>query len=404
MKICLIGKYPPIEGGVSTQNYFLAKGLGALGHTVYVVTNAYEVESDYRMALTKDDLDAYQPRGVHVFNTNPFSNPKYIPYTNPYVTKLAGIATKIVKDFDVDIIYSHYLEPYLIAGHTAKSLTGVPLVFRHAGSDIGRLLKDNILYHLYSEVLKKTDLILTTFKNGTSFFEQYDIEPCKVFEGIKYGLDPEIYNPDVDLVRWEAYIPNYKGEKVLLCYGKMGETKGTHDILRIAGLLQNDFKLMYITSNKISSDVHKLIQEYGLKSKLVFSPFIFPTQIPRFIRSSTMACFLERRFPIKTHGPIIPREIIATGSCLVLSKEIYEKQYFKKSLVDGDNFVLLEDVEDHHACAKKIDALLEDDTKIDRIGRNAYRLFCSINKHQEFLNSYMEAFEQACKTNYRHKT
>jgi hypothetical protein len=44
MRICFIGKYPPIQGGVSAQTYWAVRGLAERGHEVCVVTNADEVE------------------------------------------------------------------------------------------------------------------------------------------------------------------------------------------------------------------------------------------------------------------------------------------------------------------------------------------------------------------------
>ena len=49
MKICIIGKYPPIQGGVSMRTYWHAHGLATLGHEVHVVTNAKEAVSPFRM-------------------------------------------------------------------------------------------------------------------------------------------------------------------------------------------------------------------------------------------------------------------------------------------------------------------------------------------------------------------
>ncbi|MBI2654760.1 hypothetical protein HYX02_08215 [Candidatus Woesearchaeota archaeon] len=48
MNLLFISKYPPIEGGVSAQTYWLAKALGEKGHKVYVVSNCWEVEQRYR--------------------------------------------------------------------------------------------------------------------------------------------------------------------------------------------------------------------------------------------------------------------------------------------------------------------------------------------------------------------
>ena len=48
MNICILGKYPPIEGGVSTHTYWLARGLAGRGHQVHVVTNADDIDSSTR--------------------------------------------------------------------------------------------------------------------------------------------------------------------------------------------------------------------------------------------------------------------------------------------------------------------------------------------------------------------
>jgi len=72
MKICTIGKYPPIEGGESSKLYWLAKALGEKGHEVHIVTNAWEVETKYREQITGDDLSGhYRPKNVYIHNTDP---------------------------------------------------------------------------------------------------------------------------------------------------------------------------------------------------------------------------------------------------------------------------------------------------------------------------------------------
>src|SRR5579862_3413321 len=79
MKLCLIGKYPPIEGGVSTLTYWMARGLAQRGHDVHVVTNADEVEATFRMTLEADDeplleLTSESSGGrVRVYQPEPFS-------------------------------------------------------------------------------------------------------------------------------------------------------------------------------------------------------------------------------------------------------------------------------------------------------------------------------------------
>lgn len=78
MRICIVGKYPPIEGGVSAQTYWAARGLAERGHEVFVVTNAAEVEPAFRIQLEPGDISFLQsefPNGgaVRLFEPEPYS-------------------------------------------------------------------------------------------------------------------------------------------------------------------------------------------------------------------------------------------------------------------------------------------------------------------------------------------
>ena len=55
MRICLIGKFPPIQGGVSMRTYWSAHALAARGHEVHVITNAKETDAPFRMHMCAQD-------------------------------------------------------------------------------------------------------------------------------------------------------------------------------------------------------------------------------------------------------------------------------------------------------------------------------------------------------------
>jgi len=48
----------------------------------------------------------------------------------------------------------------------------------------------------------------------------------------------------------------------------------------------------------------------------------------------------EREFPIQYHVPILPKEVMAVGKCLILSKELYNIQCYG-NLIDGENVFLV---------------------------------------------------------------
>jgi hypothetical protein len=68
-----------------------------------------------------------------------------------------------------------------------------------------------------------------------------------------------------------------------------------------------------------------------------------------------ITCFLERDFPIAFHGPKIPLEILASGSCLLCSKEIVEKQWFKAKFVDQRNIIIIGNPKDRQVLSSKLE-------------------------------------------------
>jgi len=113
--------------------------------------------------------------------------------------------------------------------------------------------------------------------------------------------------------------------------------------------------------------------------------------ISKFIKGSTITCFLERNFPIKMHSPIIPREVMAIGKCLVVSEEIFNKQYFRNKLLSNTNIVVIDPL-NHIESAKTIDNLLDSEELRSSIGHRGYKVFKEINDYSKFIDSYVSAF------------
>src|SRR5580700_9025576 len=100
VKLCVIGKYPPIQGGVSMRTYWTAHDLAARGHEVHVVTNAKEAQAPFRIFMTGRDWErcdgAYGAGLVQVHWTDPVDRSQvYIPMAAPFVSKLAATAARI---------------------------------------------------------------------------------------------------------------------------------------------------------------------------------------------------------------------------------------------------------------------------------------------------------------------
>ncbi len=199
MRICIIGKFPPIQGGVSMRTYWTAHGLAARGHEVHVVTNAKEVRPPFRMHMRPEDwmrCEATGASAVTVHWTDPVDRSQsYIPMASPFVTKLATLAAGAHAAQPFDVIFSHYMEPYGIAGHLASQMTGVPHVVRMAGSDAGRLWRHPQFEALYDHVLRSAEAVVVTGTVAERAIQR-GVEAHRVVAGGSYVLPEDLFTPE----------------------------------------------------------------------------------------------------------------------------------------------------------------------------------------------------------------
>lgn len=415
MKLCFIGKYPPIEGGVSTENYWAARGLAERGHEVHVVTNAFEVEKPYRMQFYADDQswleETFASGGtlaVHPTSTYDPRELTHIPGANPYVSKVAGIAKEVVDRYDCDLIFAFYFEPYGVAGHLVASWTGRPLAVQHAGSDLDRLMPNPYLAPTYQEVLRSADAIMTS-GHHVRRFASFGVEPAAIFPRPGVAIQPrsvfktEPEPDDADRVERRARrMDDPDGDATIDLskptigiYGKVGVTKGSFDLVEAAGHLRNeglDFNLLAMTQGRVMKRFVRAVHEHGVADVTWRMPFVANWRVPHFIRSCTAVCFLERDFPIAIHGPRIPREVFACGGCMILSREIASKQFYQDEFDEGNNVLIVEDPKQTERLADALRRVLRNTDEADRIGRNGEAIRDAFQTYEESIDRYEALF------------
>jgi glycosyltransferase involved in cell wall biosynthesis len=250
MKICIIGKFPPIQGGVSAQTYWSAHALAKRGHDVLVVTNAKEAVAPYRMHMRAEDWDrceaVYGGGSVTVHWTDPVDRSQaHIPLNSPVVTKLATLAARAHTSRALDVIFSHYLEPYGIAGHLAAQMTGVPHVVRLAGSDAGRLWQHPQFELLYDHVLRSAEVVVAAGVVAKRAVER-GVAADRIAAGGGFAVPEDLFaseGPHLDIsallamaqadpqfadLVWGGFMG---GRPYFGVYGKLGERKGSFTLL-----------------------------------------------------------------------------------------------------------------------------------------------------------------------------
>jgi glycosyltransferase involved in cell wall biosynthesis len=375
MKIVFISKYPPIEGYVSSCTYWLARGLASRGHDITVVTNAFEVEDAYREEFRAADLDLYQGKRLRVRNTDPFQDYKLIPAANPFCEKLAAAAIEASEG--ADVLDAWYFVSYGSAGLLAHAATGSPLVIRHAGSDIGRLAANPHMRPLISAMLRKADAVVSTGA-GRARLVELGARRSRICK-IPVSVDTEAFHPSAE----KAVLDAPDDVPVISCIGKVSRGKGVPQLLAAASKVKEDFRLVFVSSD--IEGLRRMTVHSGLKQKFLFKKFVPPWRIPGIIRASRAVIMPEHGFPVSGHSPILPREVLACGTCLVISDELSGK-VAGGALSDGENALVVGPARTADF-ASRLSTVIRDEDAARRIGACGHRLSARMEDFEGYLSA-----------------
>lgn len=416
MRIAILGKYPPIQGGVSAQVYWTAHELAQRGHEVHVFTNAPEVEPGYRQVFWGDDEQKtegiYGSGFLRVHWTTPLAPHSYIPWAEPFASKLIGLSLNAVSDGAWDLIIGWYFEPYGVAAAVVGRLLGVPVILRHAGSDIGRLSLHPQLANTYRWMLADAKIIITAGRDSKSveilrslgaestqlrtlrrrsipapFYT--DVAPLRIGE-IRPAADQRIRDLPLasELTNKIAGLLDKEIDEsapTLCTYGKIGDAKGSYALLdALERLAQRDVRFNYLaiaasSARGLRRFYEAVLARQSLAAQTWVLPPVAPWRIPALLRAADIVPFLEHRFPIAFHGPVVPREVLSAGRCLICSEEVADKQPFRDSLVDGKNYFCVQDPSDVTRLTSVLDHVLGD--------LNAVRV---VSRHGQYLAEFWQ--------------
>ncbi len=386
MRVCIISKYPPIQGGISAKVFWWARGLEERGHEVHIVTNAEEVEEEYKEQIVVD-REKYAPQNVYVHSTAADNNPWHIPSSKAYAERIASMAIEVIEEYNIELIDSYYILPYGIAAFIAKNITGRPQILRHAGSDIGKLYASAAYKALFKEVFRRVDKIIT-IPPMKDMFLSLGIPESRIAFDEKVSVDTGAFHPGVS----PFPLAEYTNREIPVCpiitfIGKINyywQTKGLGELVEAVEGIKDDFLLLFVANGNGLKEFQRLIKEKDLEERSIFVGFLPPWKIPSIIKLSTCVVVAERDFPIQHHAPIIPREVMAVGKCLILSEELHNKGCYGQ-MEHGEN-VLLVDPKNIKQFKTIIEDVVRHPDKAERIGQNAYENSKKIEHFKEYID------------------
>jgi glycosyltransferase involved in cell wall biosynthesis len=170
----------------------------------------------------------------------------------------------------------------------------------------------------------------------------------------------------VDAIAAANAEPPAEGVFTIGSYGKVGAAKGSFDLVAALSTLASrgvDFSFLTVGSGRpemLDRYWRAILDAPALAARTWVLPPLAPWRIPTFLRRCDAVCGLERGFPIAFHGPLVAREILACGACLVCSREVADKPAHAGGLVDDRNAMVVADPRDRSALADRLGAAVAD--------------------------------------------
>lgn len=361
MRVLLLGKMPPIQGGTASRTLSLAVDLARLGHTGVIISNSANVGLE--MSTHGEDLEnfllGHLQRAFEVIEVAK-QVPRHIPYSEAFETRLLGTALDL--EWDFDLVVGYYFQPYGFAAALAASIMDVPCILFHAGSDLRRICSSSEFLEAYRSIFRGCTIVANSPKAKMLLRSHFDGSGVRVIDCARGNRIPTYFsasrrafnvrqfvsdraNPFFDsqgfeeVAQWnEEFLARYGEHKFLIgSYAKLGKSKG--QALLFAAMSDGSARKLGIGAVILVGgyrgayrDAVALGRKHNLEGYVAICPFVHYFEVPVFIKSVDAIYFGENSFEVEDHGSVIPLEVLKAGSCLITTSEIHEDRAFNESI------------------------------------------------------------------------
>jgi glycosyltransferase involved in cell wall biosynthesis len=298
MRVLLLGKFPPGQGGIASKTYWLYRALARRGFLFDIVT----IVPDLYASRDQAEL----PSGMHVrllqANTK---GPWFIPGGGLETERLIAAALEMVADQRPDVVECNYLAPYGTASLVVSRSLGVPLIVRHAGSDLVKLLGWDQTRAALESLLTSANLVVS----NSDAIDRLKRFTKRIISLPRYVPDPEWFNT----------APQVHEEQLILYAGKLNYSLRLKalDSLLLALRLQHSWKLLAIGGGKGQQAFETAVKVNGLENRVRLMEFLPPEKMPGMIRAAHLVWAVERQEDVSDFSNIVWEAISCGRTCLV---------------------------------------------------------------------------------------
>ncbi|MDO5861911.1 MAG: glycosyltransferase [Thermoplasmata archaeon] len=361
----------PTRDGVVTSITIIRESLEALGHEVVIIAPEPEPEA--------------RQEGVYYFPAVRFKS-----YPGYYLPILPSDKMEILREIDPDIIHIHGVATMALRGLICGHELGIPTVmtFHTMVDDAAKYYSpvklppetmERLIWIYLRQILKRMDVVVTPTACIGSEIEARGAV-CRNLMTVPTGTDTGHFHPGIpaDAVRERHGLA---GKRVAIHVGRISYEKELDMVIR--AMQRVDAVLLVAGRGPAKDDIEKLVDELGLRDKVVFAGFVPDEELPMYYNAADIAVSASK---FETQGLSI-LEAMASGRPVACRNG----RAFAEIIHDGENGYLFDDVD---GCAEAMEKAFSARAEL----REASLATALANSRDRSAELYVQAYELARET------
>ncbi len=361
----------PTRDGVVTSITIIKESLEALGHEVFIVAPEPEEES--------------RQEGAYYFPAVRFRS-----YEGYYVPILPSNKMEVLKEIDPDVIHIHGVATMALRGLICGRELGIPTVmtFHTMVDDAAKYYSpvklppetmEKLIWIYLRQILKRMDVVVTPTACIGRELESHGAH-CRNLVTIPTGTDTSKFHPGIpsDRIREKHGLI---GKRVAIHVGRISYEKDLDMVVR--AMASVDGTLLVAGKGPAKADIEALVDELGLREKVIFAGFVPDEDLPAYYNAADIAVSASK---FETQGLSI-LEAMASGKPVACRNG----RAFAEIVHDGKNGYLFDDIE---GCAEAMEKAFSAPREL---GDASLRTALD-NSRDKSAELYVEAYGKAIET------
>ena len=361
----------PTRDGVVTSITIIKESLEALGHEVFII--APEPEKEARQ------------EGVYYFPAVRFRS-----YEGYYVPILPSNKMEILRKINPDVIHIHGVATMAVRALICSHELRIPTVmtFHTMVDDAAKYYSpiklppetmERLIWMYLRQILKRVDVVVTPTACIGRELESHGAR-CRNLVTIPTGTDVAKFHPGIpcDEIRRRHGL---EGKKVAIHVGRISYEKELDMVVR--AMRRIDGVLLVAGKGPAKKDIEDLVDELGLRDKVIFAGFVPDDELPAYYCAADVAVSASK---FETQGLSI-LEAMASG----IPVACRNGRAFAEIVHDGINGYLFDDEE---GCVGAVKKAFDAPQNV----RDASLRTALENSRDKSAQAYVDAYELARRT------